>query len=106
MKMIFRGWGRQVYVRTYTVAPVKKCEDHFLLMDEKQSIEWFDSVTAFGKVDDLALSGNFLVEFKFTDSDIKAWMKNYVKTNPEKAFEMLAELQLECTNSPTKSPQK
>lgn len=103
MKMKFRGWRREIYPHTHEVEPVKKTPSGYGSIAGRKSLAWTDGTTALGKVKGLALSGDFLVEFTFTEAELKDWMRNYFRSNPEEAAAMVSELQLESISTLAKA---
>ena len=60
------------------------------------NISWGSGFSASGTVDNLSLNGNYKIEFIFNESDISAWSKAIVKSNPEFALRIAGEMQSEA----------
>ena len=106
MKMKFRGWRREVYTHTHEVEAWKKVGNSYNRIDGRKSLTWSDKLTAFGKIKGLSLSGDFLVEFSFTEAELKDWIRNYFKSDPVAACALVAELQLDSIKALAKSAEK
>lgn len=96
MKITFRGWGREVFPHEVEVTPVKKANGTFYPADRGKSLRWDGALTAYGKVDGLALSGAFLAEFTFTEAELKDWLRSYLAEQPESALELIGSVQAEA----------
>ena len=57
---------------------------------------WSGPFRALGKVNDLSLSGSFLVEFTFDEAELRNWLTEYVKAHPASAVRLLAHAQAEA----------
>jgi hypothetical protein len=99
MNVHFRGWKREVKPHIHPVTPVKKLlsGSYRTEGDESQPLNWRTPLQALGKVEDLALTGAFLVEFNFTEEELKNWLKKYVEAEPEAALRLLMKMQAEAT---------
>ena len=98
MKVKFRGWKREVTEHEHVVLPVKEKKDKSF-ESGKGLINWKSSSEALGRIKGLKLSGDFLVEFDFDESELKNWLREYIKDKPEDAVRLLAEMHGEaiCT---------
>lgn len=101
MKLTFRGWQREVTTHSHSVTPVVYAKNKYA-STTGTALVWNDALSAYGKVQKLALSGSFLVEFKFEASELKSWLAQYVKANPEEAIRMLGEMEAEAVIELTK----
>jgi hypothetical protein len=97
MKLTFRGWQRVTTLHGHPVTPVRKGPGGGLRTDSSRALIWDDATTAYGKISDVALSGAFLVTFKFERADLEGWLAELVKTTPEEALRLLAKMQAEAT---------
>ena len=93
MKVTFRGWRREVYPHEVQVTPVAVNGGSYRILEGRKSLAWSDGMTAVGKVSDLALSGAFLAEFEFTQSELRSWLTSYLISNPEDALRVIAAAQ-------------
>jgi hypothetical protein len=100
MKITFHGWGRQVYPHEVKVIPCKQNEGFDPVwcspVKNGKSLRWSDGMTAFGKLNGLALSGAFLAEFQFTEAELKNWLRSYLSVEPERALELIRTVQAEA----------
>lgn len=95
MKLQFRGWRRQVTAHNHEVVPVT-CSGNYQAGEFGDPLTWNSALDAFGKVDDLALSGSFLVQFSFEQDELRNWLQTFVQSKPEAAIRLLAEMQGEA----------
>ena len=96
MNIKFRGWGREVFPHEVEVIPVKKTNGSFYPADHGKSLRWSSGLTAYGKVEGLALSGAFLAEFTFTAAELRDWLRTYLAEQPESALELISSVQAEA----------
>ncbi len=95
MKMNFRGWKREVTQHTHTVTSVKYISSKYT-PDPGQPLSWSGPFQALGKLNNISLSGSFLVEFTFEEQELRSWLAEYVKAHPASAVRMLAQAQAEA----------
>lgn len=95
MKIKFLGWQREVYPHDVDVVPVTMRDGKYHPVESGKSLRWSDGMTAFGKVEGLALSGAFLAEFQFTEAELKDWLRRYLSAKPEKALALISAVQSE-----------
>ena len=95
MKMVFRGWGREVVTHNHPVTPVVEGKKYTALT-KSTTLDWNGPLSALGKVSKLQLTGSFLVELNFEADELKNWLKQYVKSHPEDSIRLLAEMQAEA----------
>jgi hypothetical protein len=94
MKIKFSGWRRSLYDHRRDVHPVRRDAAHtFSTVPRASTLQWADESTAFGKLKDLQLHGDFLVEFSFSDEELENWLVAYFKGHPEKAALLVAKVQ-------------
>ena len=103
MKMTFRGWQREVTLHKHSVVPVDASTGKYVAKTINEPMTWNDSATAFGKVKNLSLSGSFLVEFAFEQTELKSWLEAYAKEHPAELLRMLAPIQTEALITLTKT---
>ena len=106
MKMTFSGWRREVYPHTHTVYPVKKNDYRFTPMERRKSLLWSEGMNTYGRVNELALSGDFLVEFEFTEAELRSWLMSYFETNPEAAQALVSKVQSDAIRNLSKKARK
>jgi hypothetical protein len=85
MKLTFRGWQREVTPHSHSVIPVEFIKERYSSKGAGQPLTWNGPLSAFGKVTGLGLSGSFLVEFEFEAPELRNWLEQYVRGNPEAA---------------------
>lgn len=120
MKITFRGWQREVTTHNHKVAPVEYKSFKYQAQQIDQPMTWSGPLRALGKLNNLGLSGNFLVEFNFEPEELKSWLEQYAKANPEEALRLISAVQTEAyiqlaksadsapqppSSAPTNSPQ-
>jgi hypothetical protein len=94
MQIQFRGWRRETTVHQHAVSPVvSKGSTFFPVTDGTAAMTWNADYSTYGKVDKLALSGSFLVQLKFEERDLEAWLGKYVQSEPERAIKLLSKMQ-------------
>ena len=96
MKIIFHGWGREVYAHEVPVTPVRKEGGQFRPLTSRKALRWTSSLISYGKVSDLALSGAFLAKFEFRRAELKSWLAAYLKENPTDGLQLMVEAQSEA----------
>jgi hypothetical protein len=96
MKIMFRGWGREVFPHEVEVTPVTKTDGTFYPSERRRSLRWANGMTAFGKVEGLALSGAFLAEFTFTEAELRDWLRSYLAAEPDSALQLISSVQTEA----------
>lgn len=97
LKITFRGWKREVKEHAREVRRViKDAKGDFTAGKKDDSLEWDDGFTAFGRLDDLALTGSFLVELNFSAEELKDWIRKYIADKPKEALKLLARMQAEA----------
>jgi hypothetical protein len=92
MKLKFRGWRREVFPHTHVVAPVTG----FRAL-RSGPVKWIGPLLARGKVTGLALTGNFRVDFEFSERELKNWLTAYLEAEPEKGLALVHSVQLAAT---------
>ncbi len=90
MKLKFRGWRREVYPHSHVVAPVAGVQ----ALKAGGPIRWIGPLLARGKVSGLALTGDFQVDFEFSERELRNWLTAYLDADPEKALALLHSVQL------------
>lgn len=98
MKLGFRGWHREVFEHEHVVKPVtyKKQDNLFKPGKGGEPLIWDKAFRAYGKVDDLGLTGSFLVQIDFEESELRTWLTKYIRSKPQAATRLLAEMQGEA----------
>jgi hypothetical protein len=102
MRILFRGWRREIKPHERTVSPVNHDGATYRLSTKQKTLSFNSSTEAFGKLTDLGLSGNFLVTFTFEPQELHDWCAAYVKDRPDAALrlasKMLADAIVELTS--------
>lgn len=96
MKLVFRGWQRELKEHNHLVAPVDFKGGEYVAKSQNQPMTWNGPFSALGKVNNLSLSGAFLVEFEFQEKELQSWLEQYVKADPASALRLLAQAQAEA----------
>ncbi len=96
MKMLFKGWKREVMDHDHDVIPVKVSNNTYYPGEIDEPLTWHGPLHAFGKISDIALNGSFLVTFTFEQKELRNWLREFVKAKPEAAVRVLAEMQGEA----------
>lgn len=96
MELAFRGWKREQKEHSHSVMPVTMANGQYMPGDEGDPLTWTSGLVAYGKVEDLGLSGSFLVEFNFDQKELRNWLKQFVISKPEAAIKLLAAMQGEA----------
>lgn len=94
MRLTFRGWKREVMVHRHDVVPVKReSQISYTPLTNRKSMSWTEGTTAYGKVQNLALSGDFLIEFTFSEAELRNWLTRLFEVDPERANAIVNEVQ-------------
>ena len=96
MKLLFRGWGREVKEHNHEVIPVAYLNNAYHPGETGDPLSWHSALNALGKVDGLVLSGSFLLKFSFEQEELRNWLRKFVQSKPEAAIRLLAEMQGEA----------
>ena len=96
MKLLFRGWKREVTPHNHTVFPVEHAKNTYTAKTAESGVKWNGPFTALGQVKNLGLSGTFLVQFTFEPDELESWLQHYVKAEPEAAVRLLHKMQAEA----------
>lgn len=89
MKLTFRGWRREVYPHEHKVIALPSSYPQ----KPGRPLRWTSPMKARGRINKLALSGDFQVDFEFTEAELKNWLTAYIEAEPEKAFALIAKAQ-------------
>lgn len=98
MRIQFRGWQREVNEHIHEVIPVALRRDRYSPQN-KGTLEWHNDKVVYGKIENVALSGSFLVEFRMDPRELESWLTKYAKANPEEALRIIAKAQAEAVIS-------
>ena len=93
METQFRGWKREKTVHNHIVLPVSYSNGQYIAGSINDQICWDSSTQFFGKITNVALSGDFLVRYTFQPSELRSWLLRYAVDNPEIAIKLLCEMQ-------------
>ena len=95
MKIEFRGWAREMVAHKSAVTPVKKWRTQYMPLDPDDGVAlvWENSSLAYGKLNQVALNGAFLVAFQFEEGELRNWLLTAAKENPEEIIKLVAEAQ-------------
>ncbi len=100
MKITFKGWKREVIEHVHEVIPVDRTSTGgYRSNDKKDSLEWTSPTHATGRLNDLGLSGDFLVDFEFNKQELTSWLKQLVQNESVYAIKLLSKLQAEAANN-------
>lgn len=98
MKMVFRGWRREVFPHEHQVTPVvsgrQRGKDEPLV---------FTGLRTVGKVNNVALSGDFQVSIELSPADLQAAVEAYASAEPAEALRMLLGAQATAIIAMTKT---
>ena len=92
MRMTFRGWQREVVPHEHAIIPVALHDDTFTALG-KPHLQWEDTHTAYGKMEEARLSGSFLVKFEFEEAELVSWLRKYAEAQPARALGLVADIQ-------------
>lgn len=59
-------------------------------------MRWHEGLCAYGKVENLSLSGSFLIQFEFEQAELKSWLLRFAESNPAEALRLMSEAQAEA----------
>jgi hypothetical protein len=89
MKIELTGWRRQIHHHSHPVTPVSRFGTNLYPIPELKDAKWEDALTISGKVQGLALNGDFYLRCKFTETELQAWFLEYAKSNPREAKKLI-----------------
>jgi len=90
MRLVFRGQRRQVYVHRHPIKPGRYGGS------EDDTLKWVSSTEAVGRIQNVTLTGDFVVTFQFDKSELRNWLQVYVEENPTEGLRLLSELHTEA----------
>ncbi len=94
MKMELNGWARSKVTHRPNVVPVKREPKGYTASTMKPGpIVWHAPLRASARLESLNLSGDFLLDMTFEESELRSWLLAYAKGNPEQALRLIAEAQ-------------
>lgn len=96
MKLTFRGWRRQVFPHTHAVKPVHTTGKAFYPTQDATDLNWSEALVAHGQIEGAALTGKFLIDFEFSERELKNWLTKYIEEHPHKAFKLISAAQSEA----------
>jgi hypothetical protein len=79
----------------HVLVPVKLVDRSFHA-EKAGPIEWTGPWKAYGQINDVGLTGQFLVEIEFKNEEFRSWLTHYVREQPEDAIRLLDEKQTEA----------
>jgi len=85
-----------VYPHTHAVNPVRSSGRSFYSIEDESHLTWTKALQAYGRIEGAALSGTFLVDFQFTEQELKNWLTKYIEEQPHEAFKLIAEAQTDA----------
>jgi len=88
MKMIFRGRRREAYRHEHPITP-GRCGSAI----PGDPLVWQSATKAYGRIDEVRLSGNFHVQLNFEEAELRNWILVYVEERPEEALKLISEMQ-------------
>jgi hypothetical protein len=94
MKLTFRGWRREVYPHVHKVIALPSSYPQ----KPGRPLKWTTPTQARGRINGLALTGDFQVDFEFTEAELKNWLMTYLEEEPEKAFALISKAQVAAVN--------
>ena len=95
IKVILRSWDREVHAHKHIVKPVEHTANEFV-EGKKGPLRWHEGLCAYGKVENLSLSGSFLIQFEFEQAELKSWLLRFAESNPAEALRLMSEAQAEA----------
>ena len=97
MELLFTGWKRIVHYHQRSVTPA----DSLARVLDRKSLNWNwpDRMTAYGKIEGLSLSGDYLVEFKTNKDELRSLLTSFFETDPVAAQKLISEVQLNAIKS-------
>lgn len=98
MKILFRGWRREVKPHERLVTPVELNGSKYRISASRKTLSFHSSSEAYGKLTNLGLSGNFLVTFTFDPQELHDWLAAYVSENPKAALRLAIKMQTQAMN--------
>lgn len=96
MKLEFRGWRREVKPHKRSVTPVEDGGKEYVPIENSECLTWSNGLKAYGMVENLSLSGAFLVEFNFEEKELENWLLKYAKEHPENALRITSQANAEA----------
>ncbi|MCU1736240.1 MULTISPECIES: hypothetical protein [unclassified Pseudomonas] len=95
MKLTLRGWGREMTQHHHTLKPVANEAKGYRPLSSGP-VFWHDALSAYGKIEKASLSGSFLVEMKFEQTELENWLTQFSRERPAEALRIIAKAQAEA----------
>lgn len=92
MKIELRGWARETTVHEHVVTPIVLKGKKYFVSEGTTVMSWNPDYSTYGKIDKVALTGSFMVQLKFEEKDLEAWLAKFVQTEPERAAKLLSKM--------------
>jgi len=96
MKIMFRGWRREVVPHNRTAQPVVRGGGKYTQGKSGDPLVWDSANRTYARLEKLALNGSFLLQIDFDDADLRNWLKKFVAEKPEDALRLIGEMQVEA----------
>lgn len=93
MKILFHGWRRVVKPHHHTVVPVSFDGRQYHSAASGALLKWHSAKSVYGRLDDLGLSGRFLVEMRFERDELENWIDQLISEDPAGALDLLTRMQ-------------
>lgn len=107
MKMELNGWSRSVVTHRPKVVPVKREPKGYTASTMKPGpIVWHAPLRASARLENLNLTGDFLLDMAFEEAELRSWLLAYAKGSPEQTLRLIAEAQAEALISMFEKPSK
>lgn len=103
MKLRLYGWNRRVTVHNPKFQPVTNKNGHLHTEPPEAPLVFHSSSLAYGKLTNLALTGDFAVEIRLSKADLRAWISKYIQDDAPSAARFLTEMLTDALPAPDAS---
>lgn len=80
----------------HNITPVDDSTGSYRALSVDQPFVWNGPLTALGKINNVALTGSFLLQFEFEEIELSNWLETYARANPEAALRLIGKIQPEA----------
>ncbi len=95
MNMIFDGWARSVHIHKHPIKPLEKMKKGYTFK-APGPLTWQSPLIAVGKIENLKLSGDFMVHLQFEQEELRNWLISFSTAHPAEALRLVADAQAEA----------
>ena len=94
MEIVLNGWRRAVVTHRHAVEVIDAKTG--MLVKTRTALDWSSSSEARGKLNGVALNGDFDAYFRFERAELRNWLMVSAKEDPAAILRLLSEVQAEA----------